>query len=110
VTTDSFVCGVVVTYHPDDDVIENLRAMVVECGHVVVVDNASSPKTQARLASVAGVEVIAFAENLGVATALNVGARRAAELGRRWIVTFDQDSKWSPRSGTSICDSHARPS
>lgn len=93
---NSLLFGVVVTYHPDEAGIENVRTMAAECGRVVVVDNGSSPAVQVRLAAVTGVELIALGKNLGVATALNVGARRAVETGCRWIVTFDQDSKPQP--------------
>lgn len=91
------LCGVVVTYHPDEHVGENIRAMVAECGHVLVIDNGSSPAERAQLGAVPGVELIELGENLGIAAALNVGARRALAGGRRWIVTFDQDS--TPRAG-----------
>ena len=89
--------GVVVTFRPDEAVVENLAAVVVECGRVLVVDNGSSPEAQARIAAVAGVELIPLGQNRGVATALNIGARRARAAGCRWLVTFDQDS--TPRPG-----------
>jgi rhamnosyltransferase len=87
------LCGVVVTYHPDETVADNLRAMVRECGRVVVVDNGSSEEARRRIAAIAGVELLSLGENLGVATALNRGAARALENGCEWIVTFDQDSR-----------------
>lgn len=92
----SLLCGVVVTYHPDEAVLENVRAMVAECDRVIVADNGSSLAAQAALAGVAGIELIALGQNLGVAAALNAAARRAMETGFRWIVTFDQDSKPQP--------------
>ena len=49
------ICGVVVTFHPAEEVAENLRAMVRECGRVLVVDNGSPPEAAARLAAVPGV-------------------------------------------------------
>lgn len=90
-------CGVVVTFHPDETVVKNLAAVVAECGRVFVVDNGSSAETRTRLVAVAGVELIALGENRGVATALNIGARRALAAGCRWLVTLDQDS--TPRAG-----------
>ena len=91
------ICGVVVTYQPDEHVPGNLRRMLAECGRLLVVDNGSSPDGRERLRAVAGVELMALKHNVGIAAALNVGARRAIAEGRRWIVTFDQDS--SPRGG-----------
>src|SRR5687767_1872703 len=106
--TAASVCGVVVTYHPEPDALENVRMMVAECGRVIVVDNASTPATQARLAAVSGVELIALPENQGVATALNVGARRAMEHGFGWVVTFDQDSTPEPAMVAALCEARER--
>lgn len=102
------ICGIVITFHPDSDVAENLRAMVSECGRVLVVDNGSLPSAVSMLRAVQGVEVMALGENRGVATALNLGARWAGELGCRWVVTFDQDSKPQPGMVTALWESHLR--
>jgi GT2 family glycosyltransferase len=90
------VCGVVITYHPDDTVTENLRVMVRECGRVVVVDNGSAAEVWAAMAAVPGVTLLPQGQNLGLAAALNLGVARAAELGCEWAVTFDQDSRPEP--------------
>jgi rhamnosyltransferase len=94
---NSDLCGVVVTYHPPENVGENLRAIAAECGRVFVIDNGSGAMTQAALAAIPGVELVSLEKNLGLAAALNLGARRAAEAGCSWMVTFDQDS--TPRTG-----------
>jgi rhamnosyltransferase len=106
--TAASVCGVVVTYHPEPDALDNVRAMVAECGRVIVVDNASPSAAQAQLAAVPGVELIALPENQGVATALNVGAGRAMEHGFGWVVTFDQDSTPEPGMVAAFCDARER--
>lgn len=100
------ICGVVVTYHPEETVGENLRAMVRECGRVVVVDNGSPEETGRRMASVPGVELLPLGTNLGVATALNRGAARALEQGCTWIVTFDQDSRPQPGMVAALWATH----
>ena len=43
-------------------------------------------------ASRPGIELIENGENLGIATAMNVGIRRGQKLGCRWVLLFDQDS------------------
>ncbi|MEO6005712.1 MAG: glycosyltransferase family 2 protein [Opitutus sp.] len=93
----SVLCGVVVTYQPDEVVTDNLAAMVRECGRLLVVDNGSALEIQQRLAAVPGVELLALGGNEGVAAALNRGLLRAEALGCRWVVMFDQDSQ--PRPG-----------
>jgi len=90
------LCGLVVIFHPNDTVRENLRAMVRECGRVIVVDNGSEANWREPLGSMAGIEVMANAGNVGLAAALNQGMRRAAERGFSWVLAFDQDSQPGP--------------
>ncbi|WP_041597163.1 glycosyltransferase family 2 protein [Granulicella tundricola] len=88
-------CAVVVTYHPDQQVIENLVSLRLQTLHLVVVDNGSTADGLEMLRVAAGrvgFELIENGDNLGIATALNVGVRRALEMGREWVLLFDQDS------------------
>lgn len=90
------VCGVVVTYHPDSEVLENLQHLRPEVKHLVVVDNGSLEAELAPLRAAAepmNFEVIEVASNLGIATALNIGIRQAEALGCEWVLLFDQDSQ-----------------
>ncbi len=104
------ICGVVVTYHPDEEAIANLAAVVRECGRVIVVDNASDAGTRAALAAVPGVELLAKSENIGLAAALNLGLNRALEMGCTWAVTFDQDSRPAAGMAHALWQTHlARP-
>ena len=41
------------------------------------------------------IEVIFNEENLGIATALNIGVKEGLRQGYNWILTMDQDSKCS---------------
>ncbi len=74
------VCAVVVTYHPDDVVLENLVAIRPQVQGLLVVDNGSSEERRNRLrrgARDVGFTLIENGENLGIATALNIGAKWA---------------------------------
>lgn len=83
--------AVVVTHHPDEGLWARLDRVIPQVGAVIVVDNGPAGVTQ--LGSVPpGVIVIPNGRNLGIATALNQGARRAIDLGYSWILTLDQDS------------------
>jgi len=90
------LCAVVVTFHPDETVVDNLRAIVGECGRVLVVDNGSAAEVLAAMAAVPGVTLLPQDRNLGLAAALNLGVARASGLGCEWAVTFDQDSRPEP--------------
>ncbi len=90
------VCAIVVTFHPDADVLGNLQQVRPQVETLVVVDNGSAePELQGlRISSASlGFELIENGSNLGIATALNIGVRRARELNSDWILLFDQDSR-----------------
>jgi rhamnosyltransferase len=76
-------------------VLENLTKLRTQVQALVVVDNGSSEQTLAPLrtwrADLA-FELIENGENLGIATALNVGVRWARSHGYNWVALFDQDS------------------
>jgi len=93
------VSAVVVTFHPDEDVVTNLQALRPQTDHLIVVDNGSSAPELApilELGEAISYELIENGENLGIATALNIGVRRCLELGAEWILLFDQDSQVTP--------------
>ncbi len=94
-TDDTRAGAVVVSYHPDADVLENLRLLRQQVRCVVVVDNGSpeaklQPLRDAKEAM--GLELIANPENLGIATALNQGVRWLRDRGCPFVFLFDQDS------------------
>lgn len=91
------LCAVVVLYRPDADVEENLRALVRECGRVVVADNGCPAELRARLEALPEITWLPMDGNVGVATALNRGLAWARAQGLAWALTFDQDSR--PESG-----------
>ena len=88
--------AVVVTFHPEAEVLANLAEVRPQIETLIVVDNGSSGTELELLRGAAwsmGFELIENGENLGVATALNVGVRRALALGAECIFLFDQDSR-----------------
>ena len=91
------VLAVVVTYNPDDKLFDRLQALRGQVHTLLVVDNGSANAEVVRsMALQAGCSVVLNPENLGVAEALNQGARAAIQLGTEWLATFDQDSQVSP--------------
>jgi len=89
------VLAVVVSYnglHKTRQTVDALRGQV---GHIVIVDNGSLPESRAILQSrerEPGITVECLGENRGVGYALNLGVRRAREMGYSWLLTMDQDS------------------
>lgn len=85
---------VVVTFHPDMDVLGRQFVRLAEQGlKVIVVDNHSSTQIEiAKLASGYSFELIALSENLGVAGAQNAGLDRVRSRQGQYIIFLDQDS------------------
>lgn len=76
----------------------NIAAIREQVAQVVIVDNASSAASRARLDRLAGakVERLCNEENRGIAAALNQGIAWARSRGFAWVATFDQDSRVPP--------------
>lgn len=94
--TEKSVCAVIVTYHPDAEMIANLSATFTQVNGMVVVDNGSNPEALSALRAARkdlGFNLIENQENLGIAEALNQGVRWAIANGYPWVILFDQDSR-----------------
>ncbi|WP_301112351.1 glycosyltransferase family 2 protein [Microbacterium sp.] len=91
---DQNVGAVVLAYHPDGSLVDNVLALVPQVSAIIVVNNSpgAEPELFEQLRSIADVEVIDLRDNLGVAAGFNTGMRRLFETGHRYAVIFDQDS------------------
>jgi rhamnosyltransferase len=97
--TAQSVCAVIITYHPEARMIENISAIREQMNGMVAVDNGSSPPELDALRAASSkwnIELIENCHNLGQAEALNQGVRKALGQGYRWVVLFDQDSVITP--------------
>lgn len=95
------LAGVVVLYNADQEsVIENISSYLHELDLLIAIDNTEVTTNQPLLIDFIArhqkIKYIANGENLGIAKALNIGARKAIKLGYQWLFTIDQDSKASP--------------
>ena len=92
------VAAVVVLYRPDRSVLDNVASYADQVGAVFAVDNSEQPDRAfaSALCGLPMVTCIANGANLGIATALNVGARTARDAGFGWVLTMDQDSTATP--------------
>jgi rhamnosyltransferase len=94
------VIAVVPTYHPDDQVVSNMRSLASQVDEVVVVDDGSGSAADAVLTELGAqsgkVRVIRLDRNSGIARALNVGVRAALDDGADYVVNTDQDTDLPP--------------
>lgn len=93
---DSSICVIVVTFHPSNENIENLRSIRQQVGRMIVIDNRSTDEERLSLrnkCSECDIHLVENSENLGIGAALNIGVRWAVGQQCQWVVLFDQDSK-----------------
>ena len=90
------LAGVVVLYNPDDNVVNNIDSYIGFLDILYVVDNS----TINNLKKYKGkkIKYIFNGKNLGIAEALNIGARHAIKDGYKWMLTMDQDSCFDDES------------
>ncbi|MGL5398662.1 MAG: glycosyltransferase family 2 protein [Shewanella sp.] len=94
---------VIVTYHPNDDVINGIATAARFVSNLIVVDNTDAPALI--LSKVEHLcKVIYMNENGGIAKALNVGAEYAFNSGCQFVAFFDQDSNISQSLIDSLLD------
>ena len=95
----SRIGAVLVTYNPDNDSIQNIARLAGQVDQLIVVDNGSPAEFWDQLEAQqpqARFRRITNPENLGIATAFNIGARALLESGCNFVMTFDQDSGIQP--------------
>ncbi len=93
------VCAIIVTYHPQLSIIENVERLRPQVTEIVVIDNGSAAKSEillSQLEKIPGLRIIRNAKNLGIAAALNTGIKYAGDAHYDWVATFDQDSTVTP--------------
>ena len=89
------VCGLVVTWQPDDGVIERLERLRGQVDHLILIDNGSTTPAAgwiADWAATVGARYVRNERNLGLAGPFNVGARMALDDGCDWLCIVDQDT------------------
>ena len=91
------ISATVILYNPDEDVFNNVMSYARSVEHIIIVDNSTKhnvsliSKLQNELANVI---YLNNNNNLGIASALNIGCDKALELGSDWVLTMDQDSSF----------------
>ena len=85
------LASVVVFYNPSKDNIKNIELYKESVDKLFVVDNTDDDIV--RIKNTKKISYIKLNKNMGIAYALNVGAKKAIEEGYKWLLTLDQDSK-----------------
>ena len=93
--TSLAITAVIPAFHPNPARFAKVRAALApQCDRIVVVDNGGARGIAAEASDQVGValEILGDGNNLGVATAQNLGVRWALESGAEAVLFMDQDS------------------
>src|SRR6516225_3674218 len=91
------LAGVAVFYNPTEREIDNILTYVDFLQTLYIVDNSATSNStllNALTANSSKIQYIPNFDNLGIATALNIGCELAIKQGYEWILTMDQDSRF----------------
>ena len=103
------VCAIIVTYNPDEEVINLLLYRLMEqVGHIVIVDNCSSNGFEKWIKAmfVPSLVTIYLDDNMGLGYAYNIGILKAKDLHCTYILFFDQDSIPSDNMIVKLMEAH----
>ena len=91
------IAAVVILYNPDNNVLSNINSYIDQVDKLFAVDNSDKPNSAVVEKIIADnrIEYISNDGNVGIAAALNIGAKKAIEEGYDYLLTMDQDSEAS---------------
>jgi rhamnosyltransferase len=104
----SSVCGIIVTFNPDEKLHMRIDALLQQVAEVVIIDNGSTMESIHMLKAVShdNLEIHFNERNEGIASALNSGILRSKALGFNWALTVDDDSWPKPGMVESLCKTY----
>ena len=86
------LAGIVTLYNPDKEVKKNIESYLSYLEKLYVIDNTEGKDNKDRLPKSKKIEYIFKNENIGVASALNIAAKKALDDGYKYLLTMDQDT------------------
>lgn len=92
------LAGVVILYNPDDGIIDNIMSYAPFLEHLFIFDNSpSSHETiKHKIEKVTNVHFFWDGDNKGLPVCLNKALELARNIGCRWLLSMDQDSRFNP--------------
>lgn len=111
------VCGIIVTYCPNEEVLRKaLRSASIQADQVVLQDNSPSDEAQSTVSRIVDdirredsrrqILLVRRNRNDGLSRALNAGIQIAVEMGFRFVLLLDQDSVLEDGAIESLKQAH----
>ena len=94
---DVKIAGIVTLYNPSDKDIKNISTYIDDIDKLYIIDNTEGNDNKSRIPKNKKIEYTFKNENIGVAAALNIGAKKAIKDGFKYLLTLDQDTTFKPK-------------
>lgn len=91
------IAGIVTLYNPSDKDIKNISTYIDDIDKLYIIDNTEGNDNKSRIPKNKKIEYTFKNENIGVAVALNIGAKKAIKDGFKYLLTLDQDTTFKPK-------------
>lgn len=105
------VIGVLVTYNPEYIFFQlQVRELSKQLDHLIIIDNNSLLQHKLQdylLIGFSSITFVALEENIGLASAQNIGVKKAFDLSAKNVIFFDQDSLIEPEFVTGLLSAEA---
>ncbi len=88
------IAAVVILYHPPENVIDNIKSYYNYVERIYVFNNTETASYY-NLSSLSKVHYFHDSQNCGIANRLNTACELSLKDGYEWILTMDQDTKFS---------------
>lgn len=90
------LAGVITLYHPNKNVLSNIKTFLDQLDILYVLDNTENPDISIKklFSEIEKVKYVAFGDNMGIAYAMNYALK--ASDGYDFLLTMDQDSHFMP--------------
>lgn len=100
----------ILTFHPEANTAENIKAILQQVEHIIVVDNESSEHSQKIFKGLPGASIsfIYNEKNNGVAQGFNQGMRWGLQNGYDHFLLMDQDSQPKPGMVSALLDAEKK--
>ena len=89
------LAAVVTLYNPTDEDIKNIDTYIDDVDKLYIIDNTEGESNFDRIPKNSKIDYRFKNENVGVATALNIGAESALNDGFDYLLTMDQDTSFN---------------
>lgn len=99
------ISAIVILYNPEDDVILNLKTIASQVDYCIVIDNSIEDNSYINDIN-DNIIYEPLNDNYGIATAQNIGLKKAISIQSDFVVFFDQDSFIEPHTISKLITSY----